>query len=581
MFQRAAIEEVYWRHRIWPEPNPGPKPSLGEVLPESLLRQRAEDGPRLSTAVETLWNVHVDGTQLVREVQRMVASTRSPAVLDELFEALGRDPLVIAECLARPRLANRLAQQRYAYDRRFHGAVAERARAAHLTMQTPADLKARSESYHEVVWRRADPGILEGPAWPSSVHDLVLTPEEWSEKVGSLAVALDLRTPLATLPVGQITPIAEDEDAFRALVVVESREGWLRLGIGEWRKEPFQSWWARVRESYTPADVADVGSLVVPNLPRTVCTDDTWTPIGRRLPGARTGHTAVWTGTEMIVWGGGTAQGERYDPVTDVWTALPSVGAPASQTGNTAVWTGQEMVIWGGSGPGVSFDPGARYNPSLDAWTPVAPLLDIAPGPITATWTGARMVVFGVVKLAGGGVDHYGWTYDPVANAWQPISVAGAPMSPASYTAVWANGELLVWGSGENNVGGRYNPAANTWQTMSTSAAPMIRDRSTAVWTGSELIVWGGDNLWAPVGGRYSPTTDSWVPVRMQGAPSGRTLHTAVWTGQEMIVWAGFPHGEVATVGGTTRPATPGCPSPRPPRRSGASITPPSGRDRR
>ena len=158
MYQRA-IEEVYWRHRIWPEPNPGPKPSLGEVLPESLLRQRAEDGPRLSTAVETLWNVHVDGTQLVREVQRMVASTRSPAVLDELFEALGRDPLVIAECLARPRLANRLAQQRYAYDRRFHGAVAERARAAHLTMQTPADLKARSESYHEVVWRRADPGI--------------------------------------------------------------------------------------------------------------------------------------------------------------------------------------------------------------------------------------------------------------------------------------------------------------------------------------------------------------------------------------------------------------------------------------
>ena len=206
----------------------------------------------------------------------------------------------------------------------------------------------------------------------------------------------------ATLPVGRITPIEEDEDAFRALVVVESREGWLRLGIGEWRKEPFQSWWARVRESYTPADVADVGSLVVPKLPRTVCTDDTWTPIGRRLPGARTGHTAVWTGTEMIVWGGGTAQGERYDPVTDVWTALPSVGAPASQTGNTAVWTGQEMVIWGGSGPGVSFDPGARYNPSLDAWTPVAPLLDIAPGPITATWTGARMVVFGVVKLAGG-----------------------------------------------------------------------------------------------------------------------------------------------------------------------------------
>jgi hypothetical protein len=28
-YQRA-IEEVYWRHRIWPEANPGPKPSLDE-----------------------------------------------------------------------------------------------------------------------------------------------------------------------------------------------------------------------------------------------------------------------------------------------------------------------------------------------------------------------------------------------------------------------------------------------------------------------------------------------------------------------------------------------------------------------
>jgi|SRR5438876_5351858 len=35
-------------------------------------------------------------------------NTRQPEVLQELFEALGNDPFVIAECLARPILAERL-----------------------------------------------------------------------------------------------------------------------------------------------------------------------------------------------------------------------------------------------------------------------------------------------------------------------------------------------------------------------------------------------------------------------------------------------------------------------------------------
>ena len=43
-------------------------------------------------------------------------------------------------------------------------------------------------------------------------------------------------------------------------------------------------------------------------------------------PSARAYHTAVWTGSEMIVWGGWDggyeADGGRYDPVTDSWTPL-------------------------------------------------------------------------------------------------------------------------------------------------------------------------------------------------------------------------------------------------------------------
>src|SRR6266404_3724495 len=35
-FQRA-IEDVYWRHRIWPKENPDPKPSLDAVMSQAQL----------------------------------------------------------------------------------------------------------------------------------------------------------------------------------------------------------------------------------------------------------------------------------------------------------------------------------------------------------------------------------------------------------------------------------------------------------------------------------------------------------------------------------------------------------------
>ena len=41
-------------------------------------------------------------------MERMAQHTKQPEVLRELFEALGNDPFVIAECLARPALAERL-----------------------------------------------------------------------------------------------------------------------------------------------------------------------------------------------------------------------------------------------------------------------------------------------------------------------------------------------------------------------------------------------------------------------------------------------------------------------------------------
>src|SRR4029077_15089581 len=74
-------------------------------------------------------------------------------------------------------------------------------------------------------------------------------------------------------------------------------------------------------------------------------------------PTARSGHTAVWTGSEMIVWGGHGDfdllgyyfnTGGRYDPSTNSWTATSTADAPDGRYRHTAVWTGNEMMVWGG-----------------------------------------------------------------------------------------------------------------------------------------------------------------------------------------------------------------------------------------
>src|SRR5262245_10935955 len=43
-YQRA-IEDVYWRHRIWPKENPDPKPSLDAVLSQALSFRNPAGAP--------------------------------------------------------------------------------------------------------------------------------------------------------------------------------------------------------------------------------------------------------------------------------------------------------------------------------------------------------------------------------------------------------------------------------------------------------------------------------------------------------------------------------------------------------
>jgi hypothetical protein len=291
---------------------------------------------------------------------------------------------------------------------------------------------------------------------------------------------------------------------------------------------------------------------------------DTWrTTSLSNAPSPRWFHAAVWTGREMIIWSGrpnffandNLNDGARYNPVTDTWTPISNEGAPTRRSQCGAVWTGSEMIVWGGETEGgVPLADGARYDPATDTWRPISDSgLEPRMEP-TAIWTGSEMIVFGGVDATRPGWLSYGngARYNPTTDTWNALAVQGAPRSRTGHTAVWTGERMIVWGGRVLpqydflNDGATYSPGSDTWTPASLTGAPQARMLHAAVWTGTEMIVWGGqasqDTLLLNTGARYNPATGVWTPTTQENAPRKRQFwrpDLGIWTGSGMLVCAG------------------------------------------
>ncbi len=279
----------------------------------------------------------------------------------------------------------------------------------------------------------------------------------------------------------------------------------------------------------------------------------TWTPTSTvGAPSARTAHYAVWTGTKMIVWGGDVAglntpldSGGRYDPLTDTWSGMSQPGFSGIEGSLLAVvWTGTEMIAWGGAWTG-SVAYGGRYDPVQDTWTQTAPFPGTQRRYTKAVWTGHEMIVWGGWNDNPSTYFGDGGRYDPTSNSWVYIGIApNSPTPRVDHTVVWTGQSVLLFG-GQGpapgaGVGGRYDPQTSTWSAMSTLNQPTGFNeayRHTAIWTGGRMIVWGG-SITTP-GGLYDPTSNSWSVMSTAGAPPNRSNHTAIWSGRSMLIWGG------------------------------------------
>lgn len=273
-----------------------------------------------------------------------------------------------------------------------------------------------------------------------------------------------------------------------------------------------------------------------------------WRCLARSPLTARSGHSAVWTGAEMIVLGGSPAHrasvmdGAAYEPRTDTWRTIAD--APLlDRERHTAVWTGKEMIVWGGDREGglVALDDGAAYDPAADTWRPIADSPLEGRFGHTAVWTGREMIVFG--GFAGSEFGDAA-AYHPAADKWRRLRGWKARWD---HSATWTGREMIVWGGDGSQEyeddGGAYHPASNRWRELPDSPLEG-RILHSAVWTGSEMLIVGGaSNLsLSAVAAAYAPARERWrrLPPPPVGFPSG---HEAVWTGRELILWGGRTRG--------------------------------------
>ncbi|OGF61970.1 MAG: hypothetical protein A2Y62_20840 [Candidatus Fischerbacteria bacterium RBG_13_37_8] len=549
---KKIVERIYWEHRIWPKDNKTPKPLFENVMLEEILRSKVENDLRKSNVLYMYWQRPITGEQLQAEIERIAMQTKNPSLIKEIWNALNNNPSKIAECFARPILADRLVRSWYAFDERFHGSLKAKASAELKEYSSAEHMKYTNGIFSEIVYAKNGMQKRESAISLKSQEEIVCDEVEWNR--------------LNELPVGKIGNLREDENQLYAEAVIEKGTDKIKTAVVVWQKVPFDQWWSQIKD-IVPLSVPEISYQykLVPVINSACANDDTWIPI-IGSPERRGYHSAVWTGTEMIIWGGGVGTsswhlfntGGRYNPGTDTWVPISLIDAPSARRDHTAVWSGTVMIVWGGNlGQDNNTNTGAKYNPVTDSWEAI---LNVgAPSPRSnhsAVWTGTEMIIWG-------GNDSSGGRYDPVSDSWVATSTAGTPSARQGNSVVWTGTEMMVWGgfngSTYYNNGGKYNPGLDTWTAIAIDYyTPSVRAYHAAVWTGTEMLIWGGYNgtNYFRNGSRYDPGTDVWNGITSINAPFAGAYHSAAWTGSEMIVWGGRDDSNYFSTGGKYNPAT-------------------------
>jgi hypothetical protein len=331
-------------------------------------------------------------------------------------------------------------------------------------------------------------------------------------------------------------------------------------------------------------------------------------------------------GSRMFVWGGATgtpptknaADGAIYDPSHDQWSVIAMAGAPSARVLATAVWTGSVVVVWGGGDGGSNVHgDGAVYDPMSNKWSMMQ-----QSGAPTARRSAHGAYLNGMVVLVGG-VDHAGnvpsdvGLYDPKTDSWA-TGPTGTPPSLTSNPTVGTTATDFFFFGGTDATPADTNSFDDLtltppvrWSAPTGTATPSARHGAFGGHDGTHFVVWGGalgtsylgdgaaliGSSWTPlpsgpssnaptaravedghtgwsatvktgvtlmIGGRaigflkdgalYDSTTSTFSPVDPWPGGLDHEWAATAWTGTEFIVWGGLSGGVPISEGARFRP---------------------------
>jgi len=310
----------------------------------------------------------------------------------------------------------------------------------------------------------------------------------------------------------------------------------------------------RLGSVFTSLNLVEAGYRKIHSFPA-----DSWSAVSvSNSPSARNGHASVWSGSEMIIWGGEVSgntylqTGGSLNPISDTWSEVTPLDAPLARSSSSYIWSGSEMIIWGGVTASGLTNSGGAYKASNQLWRNISSVGSPSGRYGHATeWTGSKMLVWGGRNNTGLLNDCF--VYDPSTDVWQGIIINNNKPNVrylSSLVVVNSNKVILWGGVGVNGALGsgavlslnNGTPDSSAYVSTSMTGSPFARRGHTALSTGDKMLIWGGGKSQSQLysdGFIYNPVDDTWASISNVNAPSARENHSSVWTGKEMLIIAG------------------------------------------
>jgi hypothetical protein len=343
--------------------------------------------------------------------------------------------------------------------------------------------------------------------------------------------------------------------------------------------EPAEVAWCRERFIVTAVSPVDPPDIVLTG---------TWKPTAEAPIDGRTQHGLVWTGSEVVVWGGTSSSddpgqsvfegitprdGAAYEPVADRWRLIPNAPIPG-RNGPVIAWTGSEVLVFGGRAGEATRVDGAAWSPTTNAWRTIA-RAPLDGDETVGGWLNGRLVIVTSTSAA---------SYDPATDRWNALPPA--PIRPGWRTAVVAGNRLFVVAFGD----GASLPVdwavldltTSTWRHGAVPIDPLMAG-TTFVGAGDRVVVLATGQSFDPLTFRWQPASDrcdragngsiwtgrfvvgvtgAWdsvsgvckdLPPAPRRAPpfddsAGREFAAAVWTGTQYVTWSGGNGGDIVWV---------------------------------